>query len=55
MDLQYIVDPYSCIMYVTSYMMKSEHAMSECLRKVAREARSEDIKTQLRTTFLNNR
>ena len=58
MDLQYIIDPYSCIMYVTSYMMKSERAMSELLRKVAKEARSEDVISQLRklgTTFLNNR
>ena len=54
MDLQYIIDPYSCIMYVTSYMMKSERDMSELLRKVSKEVRSEDIKTRLRrlgTTF----
>ena len=43
MGLQYISDPYSCIMYVTSYIMKSERAMSEQLRKVAKEARSEDV------------
>ncbi|XP_035683454.1 uncharacterized protein LOC118420666 [Branchiostoma floridae] len=56
--LQYITDPYACIMYVTSYMMKSEKAMSELLRKTAKEITSEDIKTQLRklgTTFLNHR
>jgi hypothetical protein len=34
MDLQFITDPYSCIMYITSYMMKSERAMSELLKKV---------------------
>ena len=58
MDLQYITDPYSCIMYITSYMMKSERAMSEILKKVADENKGEDIKEQLRkvgSAFLNNR
>ena len=58
MDLQYILDPYSCMMYVTSYMMKSEKAMSELLSKVSKEAGSEDIKAQLNkvgSTFLNHR
>ncbi|XP_066268348.1 uncharacterized protein [Branchiostoma lanceolatum] len=58
LDLQYITDPYACIMYVTSYMMKSEKAMSELLRKTAMEITNEDVKTQLRklgATFLNHR
>ncbi|KAI8484274.1 hypothetical protein Bbelb_380590 [Branchiostoma belcheri] len=57
-DLQYITDVYACIMYVTSYMMKSERAMSELLRKTAKETANEDVKSQLRklgTTFLNHR
>uniref|UniRef100_A0A0L8GT30 OTU domain-containing protein n=1 Tax=Octopus bimaculoides TaxID=37653 RepID=A0A0L8GT30_OCTBM len=58
MDLQVIMDPYSCIMYITSYMMKSERAMSELLKEVAEESRSEDLKSKLRkvgSAFLNNR
>ena len=58
MDLQYIIDPYSCIMYVTSYMMKSEKAMSELLLKVSKETGAEEVKTQmakLGSTFLNHR
>ena len=58
MDLQFIMDPYSCIMYITSYMMKSEKAMSELLKNVAEENRGEDLKSKLRTigsSFLNNR
>ena len=58
MDLQFIMDPYSCIMYITSYMMKSERAMGELLRNVAEENRGEDLKAKLRTigsSFLNNR
>ena len=58
MDLQYIIDPYSCTMYVTSYMMKSEKAMSELLLKVSKESGAEEVKTQmakLGSTFLNHR
>lgn len=58
MDLQFFTDPYSCIIYITSHMMKSERAMSECLRKVTEETRGEDLKTKLRnvgSAMLNNR
>ena len=58
MDIQYILDAYACVMYVTSYMMKSEKAMGELLKQVVKESRGDDIRTQLRklgTTFLNNR
>lgn len=57
MDLQYIVDPYTCIMYVTSYMMKREWALSELLHKVAEETQK-NVKYQLKkleSTFLNHR
>ena len=58
MDLQYILDPYGCVMYIALYMLKSEKAMSELLRQVSRECASEDIKTQLRrlgSVFMNHR
>ena len=58
MDLQFIMDPYACIMYITSYMMKSERAMGELLKNVAEENRGEGLKSKLRTigsSFLNNR
>ena len=58
MDLQYILDPYGCLMYIASYMLKSEKAMSELLRQVSRECASEHIKTQLRrlgSVFMNHR
>ena len=32
MDIQYVADPYSCIMYVLSYVMKCENGMSEILK-----------------------
>ena len=58
MDIQFILDAYACVMYVTSYMMKSERAMGELLKQVVKETRGDDIRTQLRklgTTFLNRR
>ena len=58
MDLQYIVDPYSCIMYITSYMMKSEGAMSELLKQTVTECDDCDVKSKLKkvgSVFLNSR
>ncbi len=58
MDLQFITDPYSCIVYITSYMLKSERAMSELLRKVAKESSHDEVREQLRklgSAFLNHR
>ncbi len=58
MDLQYILDPYACVMYIASYMLKSEKAMGELLKQVSKECRGEQIKTQLRrlgSVFLTHR
>ena len=58
MDIQYILDPYACVMYIASYMLKSEAAMGELLKNVCRECRGEDIRVQLRriqSVFLNHR
>ena len=58
MDIQFILDPYACVMYIASYMLKSEKGMSELLRQVSREHRGEDIKVQLKklkAVFLNHR
>ena len=46
-DLQYVEDEYSTIMYVCSYMMKSEKAMGEALKRVAKECQNDDIWTQM--------
>ena len=52
MDIQYILDAYACVMYVTSYMMKSERAMGELLKHVTKESAGLDIRS---STFLNHR
>ena len=58
MDLQYILDPYACVMYIAAYMLKSERSVGELLKQVSQECGSEDIRTQLRrlgSVFLNHR
>ena len=47
-DLQYVVDEYSTVMYVCSYMMKGEKALGETLKRVANECRNDDLWTQMK-------
>ena len=46
MDLQYVLKAYACVMYVASYIMETDRAMGELLRRVVTEARSEDLKSR---------
>ena len=58
MDLQYILDYHACIMYITSYMMKSEGTMSELLTHAAAGCDHSDIRTRMKkvgATFINKR
>ncbi|XP_078352155.1 uncharacterized protein LOC144636825 [Oculina patagonica] len=59
MDVQFILDIYSCATYVVSYVSKAQRGMSELLRKACEEAREGNlsIKQQVRdigNKFLNN-
>ena len=59
MDVQFILDIYSCASYVVSYISKAQRGMSELLRKACEEAREGNlgIKQQVRdigNKFLNN-
>ena len=57
-DIQYIADPYSCIMYVLSYVMKCENGMSEILKRVAKEFKDETVQKQMKQVlyqFANKR
>uniref|UniRef100_A0A1X7SS53 ATP-dependent DNA helicase n=1 Tax=Amphimedon queenslandica TaxID=400682 RepID=A0A1X7SS53_AMPQE len=47
-DIQYILNPYACVMYVASYMMKSEKSMGKLLKQVATEERTAELIEQLR-------
>ena len=58
MDIQYVADPYSCIMYVLSYVMKCENGMSEILKCVAKEFKDQSVRDQMKkilSTFANKR
>ena len=50
LDLQYIIDPYACVMYVVSYIGKSQRGMSRILKDALKEIRSgnKSIQQQLR-------
>ena len=58
MDIQYVINPYACIMYIASYIMKTERSMGKLLKQVATETRTEELSSQLRkvgTAFLTHR
>ena len=48
MDIQFVLNAYACVMYVASYIMKTERSMGELLKRVAAEARTDELKKQLR-------
>ena len=58
MDIQFVLNAYACVMYVASYIMKTERSMGELLKRVAAEARTDELKSQLRkvgSAFLTHR
>ena len=58
MDIQYVLDAYACVMYVASYIMKTEKSMGVLLKQVAAEVRTDELRTQLRkigSAFLDHR
>ena len=57
-DIQFVLDPYACAMYIVSYISKSEKGMSALLDQACKEARqgNEDLRKQVRhigNKFLN--
>ena len=57
-DILYVLNAYACNMYVASYIMKTDRAMGQLLKCVASEARTEELKQQLRkvgSVFLTHR
>ena len=58
MDIQFVLNAYACIMYVASYIMKTERSMGELLKRVATEDRTDELKCQLTkvgSAFLTHR
>ena len=57
-DIQYVLDPYSCVVYICDYLMKNNKGMSKLLEAAAKEARegNMDLKQSVRhigNKFLN--
>ena len=58
MDIQYVLHPYACAMYILSYITKGQRGMSRLLEKACEEAKSgnNDITSRIRhigNKFLN--
>ena len=47
-DFQYVFDEVTCIIYISSYMMKGERALGEVLKNVARECMSDPVEEKLK-------
>ena len=58
MDLQPVLNAYSCVMYIASYIMKAEKSMGQLLKSVTQEVMGEELRSQLKkigTAFLSHR
>ena len=57
-DIQYVLDPYSCVVYICDYLMKNNKGMSMLLENAAKEARKRNMNLKqsvqhIRNKFLN--
>ena len=43
LDIQFILNPYSCIMYICSYISKAEHGLSEYLKSMIENSSHENV------------
>ncbi|XP_047213329.1 uncharacterized protein LOC124863125 [Girardinichthys multiradiatus] len=43
MDIQYVIDEYSCIEYMMSYIAKPEHEMAQFLKSIVEDLKKSDI------------
>ncbi|KAI8519597.1 hypothetical protein Bbelb_028540 [Branchiostoma belcheri] len=50
MDIQYVLDAYSCVRYIVSYISKAEREMGKLLKQAQKEARegNEDVVNEMR-------
>ncbi|KAJ8041127.1 ATP-dependent DNA helicase PIF1 [Holothuria leucospilota] len=50
MDIQYVLDPYACAMYIVSYISRGQRGMSNLMQRATKEARDDnhDIKQRVR-------
>ena len=48
MNIQFVTGVYGMIGYLTSYLCKAEHVMSELMKKAQKEANDENLRGKLR-------
>ena len=53
MDLQFVLDPYACAVYILSYITKGQRGMIKLLETASQEAKSDnkDIVNKVRKQF----
>ncbi len=54
MDIQFVLDVYTCAMYIVSYISKAQKGMSELLRKACAEAREGNANTKQQVRDIGN-
>jgi len=54
-DLQYIMDPYACAVYIVNYVSKNEKGMSALMRKACEEARDGNMTLREQVRHIGNK
>ena len=54
-EIQYILDPYSCVINICDYLMKNNKSMSKLLKNAAREAKSGNMALKHSVQHIGNK
>ena len=54
-DIQFILDPYSCVQYILNYLNKPDRGMSKLLREAAEEVKAGNLSIQHRLRIIGDR
>ena len=55
LDIQYVLDPYSCVVYICDYLMKNNKGMSMLLENAAKEARKGNMNLKQSVRHIGNK
>ena len=54
-DIQYVLDPYSCVVYICDYLMKNNKGMSKLLETTAKEAKERNMDLKQSVQHIGNK
>ena len=54
-DIQYVLDPYSCVVYICDYLMKNNKGMSKLLESAAKEAKDGNMDLKQSVWHIGNK